>query len=117
MVPICKTAASASTIDKEAEQRLVSPGVEYHLTNYLMYVSHPGSDLAPFLGSSSCTGQRASIPKLNEDHLWTKLSARIKGGFSFVSFSPCLYLGPCEERLDIRLNLLYVLLLHFESPV
>ena len=43
-----RTAAPASSIDEEAARRLVSPGVEYCLTNYLTYVSRPKSGSAPF---------------------------------------------------------------------
>ena len=36
-----RSAVSVSAIDEEAARRLVSPGVEYRLTNYLTYVSRP----------------------------------------------------------------------------
>ena len=79
-----KAAVSVSAIDEEAARRL-SRGVEYRFTNCLTYVSrcekaarhhfgrvHPLQDEAP--------------PKFHKDYFWTKISARIKGGFSFVIF-------------------------------
>ena len=86
-----RAAASASAINEEAAWRFLSPGVEYHLTNFLTYIYRPESGSAPFLGASSHAGRCGSILMFNKNHLWTKLNARIKGGFSFVSFSPCLY--------------------------
>ena len=60
-VAILQRVALASAIDEEATRRLVSPGVEYRLTNYLTYASCPESGSAPFLGASFCTGRSASI--------------------------------------------------------
>ena len=76
----------ASAIDEESTRQSLSLGVEYRLTNYLMYVFPPSDWLGAILGASPHAGRSASIPKLHKDHLWTKLSVRIKGGFSFILF-------------------------------
>ena len=113
-----RAAASASAIDEEATRRFLSPGVEYHLTNYLTHVSCPQSGSAPFFGTSSHPGQSASIAKFSKDQLWTKLSARIKGGFSFVSFSPLSVLkSVCRGASTLDFDLLHVLLLHSDIPL
>ena len=46
---ILRTAGSTSAVDEEATLLFRSPDAEYHLTNYLMYVSRCESGSATFL--------------------------------------------------------------------
>ena len=68
----------------EAAARGLSLGVEYRSQiARRTFVPLRKTDLAPF-----CVRLHVQIesPRFYKDHLWTKLSARIKEGFSFILF-------------------------------
>ena len=109
---------SARAIDEEPAWLSLSLGVEYRSRIASCTFPTARERLGTILGAFTHAGRSAPIPKFQKDHPWTKLSARIKGGFSFVLFSPCLYLSPCAEapRLLTLIHFM-LLLLHFELPL
>ena len=92
-----RRSTSVRTIDEEAAWRLVSPSIEYHLTNYLTYVPLPESGSAPFWAHppTHCRSTLVTY-KLLKLSPGTEAKCQNKGGI-FLCFilSPCLYLGLC----------------------
>ena len=79
-------AVGCQAIDEEAAQQLLSLALNtaHELPHIRFLLRDSGS--ASFLVVSTHAGRSASIPKFHKDHLWTKLSATIKGGFAFLLF-------------------------------